>query len=339
MKYPVKIIAGILGIGAAIAWSVKGVDFGEVALILSRIDLLMTLGVLVLTTLNLLVRAYVWKFILNPIKPVPIGHAFSSYLIGVFSNLFLPFKLGDVAQGYSLGRREEVSKISAVSAVLIQRVFEVTSLLLIMAGMAMFISLPLLFQRRTVALGFLIMMAVSGLFIMFRKRDVVLSSLEAALSRISPEFANSISHAFDRFLAGTKALHSVSDVIKILSLSFLSWVVQIVMVRLTAAALGIKIDMAASGIVLLIINLGITIPLAPGNIGTFQVFSILALSLFSIAKPEALTFSIIFQLIQGVPVIIGGGFSLLQEAFFTRRSKVMHGTEGKNALTGRNAML
>ena len=93
MKYPVKIIAGILGIGAAIAWSVKGVDFGEVALILSRIDLLMTLGVLVLTTLNLLVRAYVWKFILNPIKPVPIGHAFPAISLGFFPIFFFLLSL------------------------------------------------------------------------------------------------------------------------------------------------------------------------------------------------------------------------------------------------------
>jgi hypothetical protein len=102
MKYPLKIIAGILGIGAAIAWSVKGVDFGEVAHILSRIDLLMTLGFLVLTTLNLLVRAYVWKFIVNP-QAGSNRACFFQLSHWVFSNLFLPFKLGDVAQGYSLG--------------------------------------------------------------------------------------------------------------------------------------------------------------------------------------------------------------------------------------------
>ncbi|NLG19347.1 MAG: flippase-like domain-containing protein [Fibrobacter sp.] len=326
MKFPIKTVLGILGIGAAIAWSIKGVDFREVGTILKQMDVTMTLGVLVLTTINLLIRAYVWKFIVNPIKRVPIGHAVSSYLIGVFSNLFLPFKLGDVAQGYTLGRREDVSKISAVSAVLIQRAFEISSLILVMLSMAMFFSIPLLFQRRTLLAGLLIMTGIAGLFIMFRKREVVISAVESFLGRISRKLAISVSRGIDRFLAGTKAMHNFSDVVKILSFSLLSWLVQIMMVWLTASALDISIDIAGSSIVLLIINLGLTIPLAPGNIGTFQVFSIIALSLFSVAKPKALTFSIIFQVIQGIPVIIGGGLSLLHES-------------RKNTVTGRDVLL
>jgi tRNA A37 N6-isopentenylltransferase MiaA len=82
--------------------------------------------------------------------------------------------------------------------------------------------------------------------------------------------------------------------------------------------------------------MGLIIPLAPGNIGTFQFFSILALSLFSVSKPKALTFSIIFQIIQGVPVIVGGTISFLQELVFSRNPE--NAASGKNQfMSNRNA--
>ena len=319
MRSPFKTIAGLVGLGLAIYWSVKGVDFKEVMSILGGMDRLLTAGVLILTTINLLIRSIVWKFVVSPIKQVPVRHALSSYLIGVFSNLFLPFKLGDVAQGYYLGRREAISKVSVVSAVLVQRVFEVTSLFLIMLILATTFSFPLLFQKRTVIIGILVLSGVAGLFFVFKKRAQVVKAIESLLGSFSPKLAHFVGQTIERFLVGTMAIHNWADVVKIMSLSLLSWVIQIVMVYFTSSALGIDLDVITSSIVLLIINLGLIIPLAPGNIGTFQFFCILALSLFSVTKSKALTFSIIFQAIQGLPVIIGGGISVFQDALSTKR--------------------
>lgn len=313
MKFPYKIIIGVVGIAAALVWSVQGVDLKNVLVILSEMNRYLTISVLILTTVNLIIRSVVWKFIVSPIKPVPLRYAVSSYLIGVFSNLFLPLKLGDVAQGYSLGRRQDMSKISVVSAVLIQRVFEITSLLLIMSAIGAIFSFPLLFQKRTILLGILVLSGIVILLILFRNREKVVSSVESVVKRLSPSAAKNISKSMDLFLTGTMAIHNLPDVLKIMVFSFMSWIVQIAMVWLTAGALKIPIDFLASSVVLLVINLGLTIPLAPGNIGTFQFFSIIALSLFSVNKSKALAFAIIFQVIQAIPVIIAGGFSLFNE--------------------------
>jgi uncharacterized membrane protein YbhN (UPF0104 family) len=83
------------------------------------------------------------------------------------------------------------------------------------------------------------------------------------------------------------------------------------MVKFTASSLDINIDIIASSIVLMIINIGLIIPLTPGNIGSFQFFGIIALSFFSVAKSKALAFAIIFQIIQGIPVILGGVISMI----------------------------
>ncbi len=322
MKLSVKTLIGLAGIIVAIFYCIHGVNLKDVTDILKNMNFLQTIIVFCLTTLNLFVRAMVFKMIVNPIKKIPVTHAISSYLIGVFSNLFLPFKLGDVAQGYFLGRRQEISKISAVSAVFIQRVFEVSTLLLLILFVALVFSFPLLFQRRTLIFGVLIIFGISLLFIAFRKREKIGIFLQNVLSRYSLSFASSIRRYIELFLQGTSAMHNLPGVIKIASLSIVSWIIQIMMVNFTANALNISLDFVASSVVLFIVNLGLTIPIAPGNIGTFQFFGIIALSFFSVPKPQALLFSIIFQVIQGIPVIIGGSTILIREILYKKRAVI-----------------
>jgi uncharacterized protein (TIRG00374 family) len=224
----------------------------------------------------------------------------------VFSNLFLPFKLGDVAQGYALGKNQHINPVSVVSAVLIQRVFEVGSLLLVMFIVAIVFSVPYLYQLRAVALVLILILVVSGLFQLYQKRLRIIAFVQRICSRYSPNLAKTVGFILDNLIKGTSAMHNIRVVINILFLSILSWGVQICMVKLTADALSIDIDLIASSVVLMIINIGLTVPIAPGNVGTFQVFGIIALSLYSVTKTKALAFSIVYQVIQGVPVIIGG---------------------------------
>jgi len=318
MKFPWKSVIGAVGVTAAIAWSVHGVRFKEVLSIVHNMNGWLLMTVFCLTNLNLLVRARTWKSVIDPIKPITLGHAFESYIIGVFSNLFLPFKLGDMMQVYTLGRNEDISKISGISAMIITRIFEITSLILLMSVIAALFSFPLLLKRRTVIIGAIILFLIGMLFVSFNKREEILAWIERVLSRFSAGTAQRAGKYFELFLEGTTAIHHLPDIVKILGFSLISWVVQICMVMLTAWALEIKINIIASGVVLLAINLGLTLP-TPGNIGTFQVFSIIALSWFSVSKSKALTFSVIFQVIQGVPVLIGGGLFLLNQIFKTKQ--------------------
>lgn len=319
MKISLKSIIGVCGLIIVIIYCIHGVNFKDIIKILGDMNHAQAIIVLCLTTFNLLIRAIVFKLIVNPIKKIPLTHALSSYLVGVFSNLFLPFKLGDVAQGYFLGRRQDISKISAVSAVFIQRIFEITTLLVLMMTVALAFSIPLLVQKRTLIIGLIIIIGIILLMIAFNKKERIGAFVQKNLNRYSPSMAITVRQYVELFLQGAIAMNNPSRAIKITTLSILSWIVQIIMVKYTANALNISIDIIASCIVLFIVNIGLTVPIAPGNVGTFQFFGIIALSLFSVPKPQALIFSIIFQVIQGIPVIVGGSIILMREALSKNR--------------------
>jgi glycosyltransferase 2 family protein len=310
MKGTLKIALGVTGLAAAIVWSFHGVDLRRMGDSLLAMNLRIMGIVLFLTILNLLIRAMVWKAVLFPVKSISLRQSFANYLLGVFTNLFLPMKLGDLVQGISLGKSESISKVSAVSAVMVQRMFEIVSLVLIALGVMLAFSFPSSFRSRTVY-GIVALSSAILLFaLLFNLRGKIDLLLSVRLRWISPNVLETIRRSFRHFLEGTAVVRNYPDTLKILGLSLLSWAVQIMMVLVTAQALAIHLTIVSGAIVLLVINLGLCIPVSPGNIGTFQVFSIAALSLYAVPKAEALGFSIVFQAIQGVPVVIGGGMSL-----------------------------
>ena len=314
-KY-LKTVLGATGLAAAIVWSLHGVDLRRMGESLLAINRLLAGIVLVLTVINLLIRAMVWKAVLVPIKSISLRQSFVNYLLGVFTNLFLPMKLGDLVQGMSLGRSESISKVSAVSAVIVQRIFEVVSLALITSVVMLVFSFPSSFRSRTIY----VVIAVSAAFLLFallfKFRDKVDFFLAALLRWLPAKMLEIIRRSFRHFLEGTAVIQNLPGSLKILGLSLLSWTVQITMVLVSAQALAIHLTIVSAAVVLLVINLGLCIPVSPGNIGTFQVFSIVALSLYSVPKAEALGFAIVFQAIQGVPVVIGGSMSFF--AFLVR---------------------
>jgi uncharacterized protein (TIRG00374 family) len=311
MKKSFQLLLGIVGLIAAVLWAVNGVPYSEIVQSFRGMNSLMLGTVFFLTLSNLLIRAFVWKHVAGTLTNLTVKNALSSYLFGVFSNLILPFKLGDVAQGYALGKRQCVNTVSAVSAVLIQRIFEIGSLLIIMFVVAMSFSVPYLFQRRALALILILVIVVFGLILLFKKKLRIITFVKKSISRYSPGFAETAAFVLDNIIRGTSAIQNIRIVVKVMLLSIVSWGVQICMVKFTADALAIDIDFVASSVVLLIINIGLTVPLAPGNIGTFQVLGIIALSFYSVTKTKALAFSIVYQVIQGIPVIIGGTASLI----------------------------
>ena len=66
------------------------------------------------------------------------------------------------------------------------------------------------------------------------------------------------------------------------------------------------LSLAAAYTVLLITALGITLPTAPGFVGNYHYFCVLGLSLFGIAKVDALTYAILLHGLQFLVIIILG---------------------------------
>ncbi len=311
MKTNIRRALGAAVLLAAVAWAVYGVDFATVFETWSNADQWLLLGVLGLTSADLLLRAVAWKVTIDPMKRAPLKHVLPSYLIGMFSNVVLPLKLGDIAGSYYLGRSEHISKVALLSTAVVQRVFEGVTLLFVIVWVAMLSSLPFLVRRGVVLFAVVVASAGGLLSIAVANRQKIQRLVAYVLRRYFRRISAQVPDLLQSVFLGAAAIRNARVVIAIVLLHLCSWSVQIAMIKLTADALHVDLDVLASAVVLIVVNIGIMIPLSPGNLGTYQLLFILALSLFTVGKSVALGFGVLYQVVQGVPVVVGGALSLL----------------------------
>jgi glycosyltransferase 2 family protein len=87
---------------------------------------------------------------------------------------------------------------------------------------------------------------------------------------------------------------------------------------------GLKLPFLAAVVVLLVINLGVSLPNAPANVGSYQFFCVLGLSVFQVEKTTATVFSIFAFLALTFPFVFLGFAALVRSGLSMRsmREKV-----------------
>jgi hypothetical protein len=74
----------------------------------------------------------------------------------------------------------------------------------------------------------------------------------------------------------------------------------------------LQLPFLAAIVVLLIINLGVSLPNAPANVGSYQFFCVLGLSVFQVEKTTATSFSFFAFLALTIPFIFLGFAGLVR---------------------------
>src|SRR6202044_2849136 len=87
---------------------------------------------------------------------------------------------------------------------------------------------------------------------------------------------------------------------------------------------GLKLPFLAAVVVLLVINLGVSLPNAPANVGSYQFFCVLGLSVFDVDKTTAAGFSIFAFLALTIPFVFLGFAALVRSglSLHSMREKV-----------------
>ena len=88
---------------------------------------------------------------------------------------------------------------------------------------------------------------------------------------------------------------------------------------------GLHLPFLAAVVVLLVINLGVSLPNAPANVGAYQFFCVLGLSVFQVEKTTATGFSIFAFLALTFPFVFLGFAALVRSGLSMRsmREKVI----------------
>ncbi len=266
-------------------------------------------------------KALRWRFLFTRETRPGTRAVLSAMLVGYFFNSVLPARAGEAARVLALRRRAGTSSAEAAATVVIERAYDVLSLLVIL-----FVAVPWLprvtwlHAAAVLAVGLTSAVAAAIVILaLFGVRAVHFALRPLRRLRfLSPE---RVEHAGESLGRGLAALRRPRLMLAALLWTTLSWSALALSMWLVMRGFHLGVSPAAAVLVLVATNLAQIVPSSPSALGVFEAATVVALGAFGVADSRALSFALVLHALNVVP-FLAAGLVLLRP---TLRSRVTWG--------------
>lgn len=300
----------------------RKMDWAAVGHILRGLELIYILPLLFFNFLTILIRSQRWKYLLRPIRKVPLAELYKVMAIGFMANYLLPARVGELLRAFLLGSRLRLSKTTSLATIVVEKVFDGFMIMLLLVCVLLFMPFPAdrsaLFNQANIKLagltGFLFYLAVLAVLLLLRFHSEPLNRLFGFLLQPLPaRLAQTIREKLDAFILGLAMLRNPRDLVLTGLYSFLVWGVTLLLLYFLFIPFQIKLSLFSALFLMVAIVFGIAIPSAPGFIGTFHWVCAAALIFLGVEENRAKSYAVILWFISFIPITSLGLFFLWRE--------------------------
>jgi len=269
-----------------------------------------------------LFRAWRWKYLLRPIKrDLKFRNLFSATIVGyMLNNLFS--RLGEIARPYAIAKLEGISRSAALGTILVERIFDVLSFMVVVGLIPLVYSGPLTqvfpWLEETGIWVTVVTLAILALFtFLMMRRDIVVRVLNFITRHLSPNKAKLVEHITHSFLDGFLFLKEPKNYFMIGILSVLVWGFYIIMQFLPFYAFDMtekySLDMGTALVVQAISSIGFILP-TPGGTGSYHYFVIQTLTkLYGVGDDVARSYATVTHAIGFIGTILVGFYFFFRD--------------------------
>jgi uncharacterized membrane protein YbhN (UPF0104 family) len=267
------------------------------------------------------VQAVRWKFLLTPFRKVRLTHAIRAVYAGLFANLVFPLRPGELLLCYLLSDSDDITIGRVLGSMGVERLIDLVIATASLGVVSLLVDLPRRFQRVADTLGIVTLALLAIIVAMIFYLEVKLGNCptpEAASRRMPGRMMGA--------LIGLHAMGTAPSFYPAVFFSAFMPLCQVMGLWAMMQAYGLKLPFLAALVVLLVINLGVSLPNAPANVGSYQFFCVLGLSVFQVDKTSATSFSFIAFLALTIPFVFLGFIALLRSGLSLKsmRETVTH---------------
>ncbi|MDH4209083.1 MAG: flippase-like domain-containing protein [Anaerolineae bacterium] len=260
-------------------------------------------------------RTYRWKYLLRPLKTIPVTTLFPVVTIGYMGNNIYPFRAGEVIRAYILKRKESVSASASLATIVVERIFDGVTMLIFV-----FAVLPLIPTNEFLGtlLPFMSLLFFGGLlaFLVIASSPQRTETLyEWVVSRLVPaRLRDQVRGLLARFVEGLQVLRSGRDMLWIMGISILLWLLEAWKYWFVMQGFSFHQPFYALVFTCAIVNLATSIPASPGYLGTFEVAGIESLVLFGVTRATATSFILALHAALWFPITALGAYYAWRES-------------------------
>ena len=271
MKNKVNVLIGILISAIFVYFAIRRVDPGEVIHFIKNINYFWLIPIMFMVIVTMLIRAFRWKFLLLPIKEYKTATLFPSVMIGFMANNILPVRLGELIRAYSLGVKTGESKSSIFATVVIERIFDSLSLMLMFWMVFLYAPIPPGVRKFGIISLVLNVAAIIGLILLKGKTELLLRLFSPFFAFLPRIIKSKGGEMIRKFSNGLSIFGEYRALRNIAFWSLILWLVTGLSNYFAFMAFGFYPNLVASFILLLFVVAAVMLPSAPGFIGVFQV--------------------------------------------------------------------
>ncbi len=307
---------------ALVLYLLHSVDLNRVVSAFRHADYLYCLPIIAVSLLGILIRAFRWRHIMAPLHRASLRNLFTATMIGFMAIDILPFRLGEVARAYLIGRKEPVSKSAALATIIVERLFDIFVLLLFLVWVLFAMSRDPLhldpfyikaLQGAGILMSALFAGAVCFLFFLRDKTAATLELIERCLRPLRASWRDKILSVLQSFVKGLDILRIGRDLCWIVAYSFLLWGLYGVGNAFMLKAFRISTPGFVPFYLLVVQAFAVGIPSSPGFVGTYDAAVVTGLAAFHSDKAAGLSFAILSHFLLFAPVILYGMVLFLRE--------------------------
>jgi uncharacterized protein (TIRG00374 family) len=337
MRAHVRTIVVVALAVALLAWFLRNADLSAVGAELARGRLDLLGLALVATLATYVIRSLRWQYLLRGIGPTRFRNAFRATVIGFAASFLLPARAGEFLRPYLLAQREGLSATAAFATVILERVLDMVTVLILFAGFLLVgdpgtaDADPAVF--RAIKLGGLTVAAATvGVLVVFfflAGHPAALGRAALRVERVLPErLARLVARLAETFAGGLAAVRNPQHLAMVLLWSFPLWLSIAAGIWLVSRAFAIEVGYLDSFLIMTLLVVGVAVP-TPGAVGGFhEAYRIGATTFFHAPNDRAVGAAIVLHAVSFVPVTLMGIVFMVQEGLTLGRMRRLAGRPG-----------
>ena len=251
-------------------------------------------------------KALRWRYLLRPLAHVPARALLSPVFTGGAANALIPHS-GELVRAAVVGRRYELPASALLGSIVVERVFDFVAVLLLAAivfATSRHVSADLVTASYALAGFSALLAAAAALFVV--RTELCLRIATFFMKPLPAGWSEGLLRRFRQASAGFGSIRQPRLLLKVLLISVVQWWVLALCIVLSLAAVGESVPHMAAIAVLVLCVAGLTLPSAPGYLGTTQLAFTAGLAAFGVPAEHAFAASIIYNFLIVVPVFLLG---------------------------------
>ena len=313
----------LIGIGISLFFLIllfRKIDVQQLAAAFRAMDYRYLVLAVAVTLFSYSFRAVRWHYLMLPIKKARPRYLLSATIICYMGNNLLPARLGEFLRAMVLAEKEELEVSAVFATLVIDRLFDGFSVLLILVVTFFTIKLPSgmeKVQQGLVTGGYvtLALYLVVIAFLVFLKRATArtLHIVGLFLKPFPKAVSDRVIPLLGSFISGIRLTSRPGELVALLVSSAIIWLTAAWPIDLILKAFGITLPFTASLFILVFLVFAVMVPASPGYVGTYHAACMYGLMAFNFPKEQALSFALVVHAVSFFPVIFYGFFFLWRD--------------------------